>query len=143
MKQNYTTFFPIFVAGIFCLCLLCGTRASATDENPCAGDITKFCKDVKPGAAMDCLEEHEKELSCECKAYEAKMGGKKVEMREKVRQMKIFLDSCREDMAKFCKDISGQSGIEKCLNEHSGELSSPCGELLKARTQETAKEKTK
>ena len=144
MKQNYTAYLPIFAAGIFCLCLLCGTRASAADENPCAGDIAKFCKDVKPGAVMDCLEENEKELSDACKTYETKMGGKKVEMREEVRQMKILLDTCKEDMAKFCKDVQpGQGGIEKCLNEHLGELCEPCGEQVKARTEETAKEKTR
>ncbi len=37
----------------------------------CKTDIPKFCKDVKPGdgKVLDCLKQHESELSSTCKPY--------------------------------------------------------------------------
>ncbi|MDA8105300.1 MAG: hypothetical protein M0Z71_07925 [Nitrospiraceae bacterium] len=143
MKRIGRFYSQVAVAGIYCMFLIWGGQASAGDANLCAGDIAKFCKDVKPGAVMDCLERHENELSDECKTYEAKMGGKRVEMREEVRQLKIFREACNEDMAKFCKDVQPeQSVIEKCLSSHEGELSASCGERMKATMEERAKKKT-
>jgi len=135
MRLNDMAYLPAWVACFFCLCLLGGTYASAADENPCSEYITKFCKDVKPEgvAIMECLEKHEDELSAACKAHEAKMGGKKVEMREEVREKMLLRQACKDDVAKFCKDVAPKTGgIEKCLHEHMGELSPPCGGKLKA-----------
>jgi len=37
--------------------------------------------------------------------------------------------ACREDVAKFCKDVPpGQGNIMKCLKEHENELSPACKE---------------
>jgi hypothetical protein len=144
VKQINRFYFPVAAAGIFCLLLIWGGHASAEDANPCAEDIVKFCKDAKPGAVMDCLEQHERELTDACRTYEAKMGGKKVEMREEVRRLKIFRDACKEDMDKFCSDVKpGQGGIEKCLSTHEGKLSAPCRERLNAAMEEKAKGKTR
>jgi len=142
MKRIDRFYFPVFMAGIVFLCLICASSASAEGENPCSGDISKFCKDVKHGAVMDCLEEHENELSAACKAHEAKMGGKKAEMREEVRLMKIVREACKEDTAKFCKDVAPETGgIEKCLNEHKSELSGACRTGLNDLEAEREKEK--
>jgi hypothetical protein len=134
----------ISVIAVFCLCFLYGTRVSAGGSDPCTEDIAKFCKDVKHGGVMDCLEQHENELSDACRTFEQKIGGKKIEMREEVSHMKLFRDACNEDMGKFCQDIKPeQGGIEKCLSEHGKELSTPCRERLKAAGEERMKGNTR
>jgi len=47
-------------------------------EEACSGDITQFCKEVKPGGGriIKCLREHDKELSPSCSA-ELEMIGKR------------------------------------------------------------------
>jgi hypothetical protein len=54
-------------------------------KNPCAADIEKFCKDIERGEGkiMKCLKEHDSELTDGCKAEEAKMKGRRKEMKEK------------------------------------------------------------
>jgi hypothetical protein len=48
-------------------------------KGPCAEDVAKFCKDVKPGKGniAACLKEHEKELSKACSERKAKAGEKR------------------------------------------------------------------
>ncbi len=135
MKQINRFYLATLVAGLLCMGLIFGNNASGADKNPCSEDIAKFCKDVKPDmrAIMDCLEEHENELSDACKDYEATLGGTRVESREKTRQYKAFLQACKEEASKFCKDVNpANDGIEKCLDEHAGNLSTPCSASLKA-----------
>ncbi len=92
---------------------------------------------------MDCLKEHENELSDACKTYEERIGGKKIEMRQEVRLMIIFRDACKEEMAKFCGNVGRErGGIEKCLSAHENELSAPCKERLNAVREERTKAKT-
>jgi hypothetical protein len=114
-----------------------GTVASAADKNPCAEDIAKFCQDSGPGMMnrMDCLEKHENELSPACKEFETAIGGRKAEMRERVKEMAKFRQACMGDMAKFCNDANPmQAGMIKCLNDHEGELSPACGQMMKSMT---------
>jgi hypothetical protein len=112
-----------------------GCDAFAADQNPCSEDIAKFCKDVKPGwgATMDCLERHESQLSDACKDYEAKMEKPRMESREVAGQQMRVRQACRDDVAKFCNDVtSGSVGIATCLKEHANELSMPCRDAMKA-----------
>jgi hypothetical protein len=142
MKQIYRFYLATLVAGLFCLGLMFSASVSAADESPCAEDIAKFCKNIKPGtnAMMDCLEEHESKLSDACKEHEAKMGGSRVEMREAVREEKKFRQTCNDDIAKFCKDVNaGQGGLARCIKEHVNELSAPCRESVKAMQDERIK----
>lgn len=58
--------------------------AAEKKQGPCADDVAKFCKDVKPGEGRvaACLKEHEKELSQACrdrKALAAEKKGKRGE----------------------------------------------------------------
>ncbi len=85
--------------------MLCGTRASVANDNSCAEDSARFYKNVESGALMDCLEKHESDHSEAWRTHEEKMGGKRVEMREEVRRIKIFRDACKDDVAKFCWDV--------------------------------------
>ena len=142
MKRVNSLYFTAMVVGLLCLGLMLGTNASAAVKNACTDDIAKFCKNVKPGpgAIMECLEEHESELSDACKEYEAKMGGTRVERKEQIRDRIRFRQACKADVIKFCKDIDPvPGGIEKCLNEHKNELSTSCSESMKALKQEKKK----
>jgi hypothetical protein len=142
MKQIYRLYLATLVAGLCCLGLMFSTHVFAADKNPCAEDMAKFCKNLEPGtnAMMDCLEEHESELSDVCKDYEAKMGGSRVEMREAVREEKKFSQNCKDDIAKFCKSVNpGQGGLARCMEEHVNELSAPCSESVKALKDERKK----
>ena len=129
MKRINSFYCAVMLSGFFCLFLIWSDKASAAEANPCDTDIARICKDAGPEAVMDCLEQHESELSDACRNYEQQMGGKKVEMKEEVSRRKIFTDACKEDMAKFCSDMKpGQDRIEKCLGTHEAELSAPCRE---------------
>jgi hypothetical protein len=52
-----------------------GNKDQARDA--CAGDLNKFCKDVKPGEGrlLQCLKQHDSELSTQCReAIQQKQG---------------------------------------------------------------------
>jgi Cysteine rich repeat len=115
------------VVSILILCVaalpLVGTEVWAGDARPCADDVAKFCKDVKPGGGRlaKCLKEHEKELSAACRAHQA-------EVRTKVKEA---FQACHDEVSQFCKDVKPGGGrIVKCLSEHEAELSAECREKL-------------
>ncbi len=134
MRQIKSVCRMTLLVGVLCLVLIPGTKGFAADTNPCSDDIAKFCPNVQPndrGAIMDCLETHESELSDACKAYEERMGGSRVESREIRRQYKAILQTCKNDVAKFCKDVDPlKGGFVNCLNEHEKGLSETCRESL-------------
>jgi hypothetical protein len=138
MKKN-VYYYPIMVfVGLICFGWPQGMDASAANQNPCSEDVARFCADVQPGPAgmitlMDCLEEHEKELSAACRDFEAGMGGPRTERREAVREKRQFRMNCMGDMARFCQDAGPmQGGMIRCLDEHEKELSAPCSQSIKA-----------
>lgn len=115
-----------------CMIALIGLWASMAfaeagrGHGPCADDVAKFCKDVQPGGGriIECMKEHEKDLSPACK--------------EKIAEgKKEFHGACKDDVQKFCKDIKPGGGrIINCLKEHENELSSDCkAKLEKGRAQ--------
>lgn len=111
------------IAGIVGLVLWCRTPASAQTKKPCADDIAKFCKDVKPGEGrlLKCLKEHEKELSPTCKAS----------IEEAKAKMKEAHEACADDVHKFCQDVKPGGGrIVRCLKENEKSLSPECQEKL-------------
>jgi hypothetical protein len=108
-------------------------NVSAETAPPCAEEIARFCKDIQPckGLLMNCLKEHENELSSACKA--------KVE--EANKKLEEAQQACAEDIQKFCKDIQPGGGrIAKCLKEHACDLSPACKEKCVA-NDEMQKEK--
>ncbi len=132
--MKHSVILTILGIGLFCFGFMANTGVWAAGPTPCSEDIAKFCKDVKPGLAMmDCLEKNEGQLSDACKAYEAKMGGMKHEMREEVREQMRVRQACMGDMARFCNDIKpGSGGIMTCLKANEAELSLPCRDAVKA-----------
>ena len=109
-----------------------GRTYAAETVLPCAEEISKYCKEVKPGGGriLDCLNEHQKDLSVSCK--------KKLE--ESKKRLMEAQQACSGDMERFCKDIQPGGGrILKCLRGHTQELSSSCRqevEKTKAKVQE-------
>ena len=98
------------VAVVFCMTLF-NSNVYSQRGGACAEDISKFCKDVKPGGGRTakCLKEHENELSGACKDEIAQVRTR----------FKETAEACHDDMLKFCKDIEpGGGGIAKCLREY-------------------------
>lgn len=97
-------------------------------DGPCAADFTKFCKEVKPGDEhiMQCMKEHAKDLSPECKAD---LRQKKEQKNSEGNQKQ---SACKEDVEMFCKDVQPGGGrLIQCLKKHSAELSPACQDTLK------------
>lgn len=138
MEQIKGFYLMTLAVGLLCFGWSFGIDASAANKNPCSEDVAKFCANIPPGptgmiALMDCLEEHEKELSDTCREFEAGMGGPRMERSEAVREKRQFRQSCIGDMARFCDNASPtQGGMMKCLNEHENELSTPCSQSIKS-----------
>jgi hypothetical protein len=124
-----------------CMVLIFGTHAFSADKTPCDNDIPRFCKGVKPGAAlMACLEKNESRLSPSCRDYEGRVGGNRMEKKEQIREKVRFRKACNEDVVRLCKDTKPGPGVViKCLSEHENELSAPCSKML--RTVSQTKEK--
>ncbi len=144
MGKDKRIFLAAWIIALAFVGLIFNADASAADKNknPCSEDIAKFCKDAKSDSRsiLQCLQEHENELSDACKAHKAKMGSKKLETREEIRATGRFRQACKEDIIKLCKDANpAGGGIIKCLKEHEKELSGPCGESLKAVMREKKK----
>lgn len=138
MKLTGSFYRMVLACSLLCFGWISGMDASAADQNPCSKDVAKFCGNIAaPGpagmiAVMDCLEEHEKELSAACRDFEAGMGGSRVEKSEAVRAKRQFRQNCMSDMARFCQNAGPmQGGMMKCLSEHENELSAPCNQSIK------------
>jgi len=103
---------------IFGVCQVCQAQVPP-NGNPCAPDIAKLCKEIKPGQGniAKCLKDHDKDLSPACKTF---IGGMHKGMND-------FREGCKTDVAKFCKDIKpGDKRLVQCLKEHQTELSTSC-----------------
>jgi hypothetical protein len=115
---------PLFVLTLVPVCLSAGGRTYAAEEElPCAEEIAKHCKGVKPGGGriLDCLNEHQNELSISCR--------KKLD--ESRKRLMEAQQACTGDMEKFCKDVQpGWGRVLKCLREHAQELSSACSQEI-------------
>jgi hypothetical protein len=108
---------------VFAVSMLAIGVAAAADtpaaKGPCADDIAKYCRDVKPGGGRiaRCLKENEKQLSPACKSS----------IEEFKQKAKEAHQACEADAQKFCKDVKpGQGRIVKCLKEHEKDLSPEC-----------------
>ena len=113
---------PAMLAAVVRLSLAAAGSAEAR-ARPCADDAAKLCKDVQKGDGriVNCLKEHEGELSLGCKENMAKA-------RKNAKGMK---EACHDDAQKLCKDVKPGGGrIVQCLKQHEGELSQACKEHM-------------
>jgi hypothetical protein len=133
MQGRKSAYHAVVGSAVLVMMLAFGVNTLAADQNPCAEDMAKFCKDVKPGTPLlQCLEEHENQLSEPCKAYEAQMERPRGESREVVRQQMRIRQACLGDIEKFCNEPKPGGSITACLGGHMSDLSGPCGDALKA-----------
>lgn len=108
--------------------LFCGLAGNANAQpadagSACRADVQKFCKDVKPGGGrvIQCLAQHESELSAPCRSRMAK-GKQRVEE---------FAEACKSDAAKVCKDVQpGEGRVVRCLAERKDQLSPACRQKI-------------
>jgi hypothetical protein len=121
---------------ILFLFLLLGSfgLAEAADKSPCKKDMETFCKDVpaRSKAMVECLKNHETELSKEChRKYE--------DSKARLRHTRI---SCQNDVEKFCGEVRpGAGALPKCLHAHFKDLSPECKESLESNKKKSAPKK--
>jgi len=97
--------------------------ASAHTEGACKDDAKKFCANIKPGDGrmMDCMKQHEAELSQACKDNRAEM---KQKMEDKRKEMQ---EACKTDIKQYCANVTPGEGREfACLHAYSDKLSAGC-----------------
>jgi hypothetical protein len=112
-------------AMVFCFVASLSYAQDMERKGACNADAEKFCKDVKPGQGriVNCMQQHETELSPACKDQIA-------ETKEKTRE---FVKACKTDAEKFCKDVKpGQGRIVRCLKANESALSPDCRKHLKS-----------
>ena len=124
----------ILILALVLLCVSAGGRAYAAEQElPCAQEIAKYCKEVKAGGGriLNCLNEHQNELSDSCK----------IKLEESKKRLMEAQQACAGDMEKFCKNVQPGGGrILKCLREHTQELSHACRKITE-KTEEKVQEK--
>jgi hypothetical protein len=137
MKNREWVFMKMVLIGAALAALMLtgwsGVSAYGEESLPCAEDIAKYCKEVKPGGGriITCLKDHESDLTALCKDKMETLAGRVKELQK----------ACAEDLEKFCRDVQPGGGrIAKCLREHKGELSAPCTEKI-AETRAMVQEK--
>ncbi len=87
---------------------------SLAKSETCRAEMDKFCKDVPTGQGrvLKCLQEHEADLSAECRAH--------------VNTAAQYV-ACLDDIMRLCpKTQPGGARGMKCLRTHQGELSDEC-----------------
>ena len=88
-------------------------RAFAKGE-ACRAEMDKLCKDVQPGEGrvINCLREHDADLSATCRAY--------------VNTTSQYM-ACIDDAARFCPKAEPGGGRQlACLRTHMSDLSTAC-----------------
>ncbi|MGO9611944.1 MAG: cysteine rich repeat-containing protein [Dissulfurispiraceae bacterium] len=120
----------LFFLAFILLCGSAGVRTYAAEQGlPCAEEIAKFCKDVKPGEGriLNELNEHEKDLSVSCRE----------KLEESQKRLTDAQHACAGDVEKFCKDVKpGSCRILTCLREHAKVLTSACRQITEKTTEE-------
>jgi len=109
-----------FIACLVMLATASGSFAQQYD-NPCEGDIAKFCSHLRPGkgSIADCLSQNEAQLSPGCKQMHLE------KLAEVIRQTQAVCDA---DSSKFCGAERQQQGfpLMRCLRINQTGLSPEC-----------------
>jgi Cysteine rich repeat len=99
------------------IAVLAGSAFAA--EHPCKEDAERLCQGVEPGDGriLQCLKQHEADLSPACKQ-------KRDSFRERMQEIRA---ACEEDAGKFCAGVQPGGGrIARCLRQHEKDLSEAC-----------------
>jgi hypothetical protein len=107
------------------LMLVAASGAFAQYENPCEGDIARFCSNLAPGrgAIANCLSQNEAQLSPACKEMHL---SKLADVLRQTQQV------CEADSSKFCGAELQEQGIKllNCLRINAPGLSPDCKKKL-------------
>ena len=110
------------------LFIFIGVFASMPSEaqitGPCAETVTKYCKDVTPGAGriMKCLNDHRDDQSIACRDW----------LQDQNKSLKELNTSCAKEIASLCSfDTSDSLRIYRCLEDNYIALKSDCREKLR------------
>jgi len=111
---------------IICLSVLpfAVLEVQAEAVSPCAEDIKRLCKGVMygEGRVLDCLKQHEQELSAACKDHQLAM----------IKRLKEAPEVCQDDVERFCRDVRPVNRrILRCLKQNQIHLSEECGNRMK------------
>lgn len=114
----------LYAAAAFAMLALSVAQAAENDDpGGCRAEMQKYCKDVKPGGGrmMQCMKQHEAELSQECRGR----------MAEGRKRMKSFSDACKQDAESLCKGVEpGQGQMMRCMLDNKDKLSAACREKM-------------
>jgi len=133
---NSFAFPAVLFSIIFTLFLWNAPAVLGEETRPCAEDIVRFCKDVRPGGGRlsSCLKRNESELTSVCKD----------KLQEVQKRLEDAKRECAHDIEKFCKDVQeGEGRIARCLGEHSAELSPKCADHVEWVKAKMKKHKTR
>ena len=137
MRKNLITLTATLAAA---LAVTVGAADAHGRSGPCRQDLQTLCPNVTPGpggfrgclatlcpqvtpgpgAFGTCLQQHQDQLSPECKAHLSQMQAK----------IAAWHEACGNDVQTLCGDVSGRRGVFKCLHQHKDELSQACQDLL-------------
>jgi hypothetical protein len=95
--------------------------AEPAAQKPCAEEIEKLCKDVRPGEGriVLCLQEHGSELSTVCRE----------KVKAVVQKLEKAKQACEKDISRFCAGVAPGGGrLINCLKPHVKELAPECRE---------------
>jgi hypothetical protein len=147
MNANYKTIVMSAFAGIASLGLGLGAayaKPPKKDADPakqqareakraefkqaCGQDAKDLCAGVQggKGQVMQCLADHEEELSDACAEKVAKIKGKLAE-REKVKAV------CAPEVQRLCGDVPpGKGAVKQCMKANRDKVSDACKDAMKA-----------
>lgn len=119
----------LLVAALLAAAPLASAQTATNDAlGPCAADAARLCADVGAGhgGKMRCLNQHESELSPECKD---RLTAVKDRMKALIGELE---EVCGDDGRKLCKEHALGAGFLPCLSQHEKDLSEPCRKWLDA-----------
>jgi hypothetical protein len=93
----------------------------------CSDDVGKFCAEIRQGRGhlIECLRQHESELSASCRIQLERMQSRGRRRRAGLRS------ACDGDIRKHCATVKrGEGRVRTCLQQHEADLSPGCREFL-------------
>jgi hypothetical protein len=102
----------IAVAGLAALAAAGPARA----DDPCAGDVARFCDRRPPLEVLSCLQAHRPDLSQACR--------ERVET--SVVDLQVARQDCEPDAFAFCREAGRGEPMIACLSAKQGDLTPRC-----------------
>ena len=109
--------------GSLAISLIIGTPGVSVGapSKKCQTEIETFCPAMQPGDGHygQCLIDHEKAFSADCKRYAKEAAARKRDLSQ--------MPNCVADAERLCPGSStGVTRLMKCLRTHQGDLSTEC-----------------